>query len=220
MVCGKMAIKNGRFWDGNGRLGITDGNPTGVGIIASLPAISPAQLGDPAFLRFHGVKLAYTAGAMANGISSEELVIALGQAGMLCSFGAAGLVPARVEAAIQRIQAALPDGPYAFNLIHSPSEENLERSAVNMYLKHGVHTVEASAFLGLTKHIVRYRASGLSQSAIGETVIGNKVIAKISRREVAIKFKGESEEGAVDGDHRSAGALAGRQPLCAAHSGP
>jgi len=174
--------------DENGRFGVTNGNPIGAQSITTLPPINPQQLGDPEFLRFHGVKLAYTGGAMANGISSEELVIALGKAGMLCSFGAAGLVPARVEAAIQRIQTALPNGPYAFNLIHSPSEENLERSAVNMYLKHGVHTVEASAFLGLTKHIVRYRASGLSQSATGETIIGNKVIAKISRREVAIKF--------------------------------
>ena len=174
--------------DANGRLGVTNGRPIGAKPIVTLPAISPRQLGDPAFLRFHGVDMAYTGGAMANGISSEELVIAFGRAGMLCSFGAAGLLPARVEAAIQRIQAALPNGRYAFNLIHSPSEENLERSAVDMYLKHGVHTVEASAFLGLTRHIVRYRVSGLSQNGAGEIVISNKVIAKISRREVAIKF--------------------------------
>jgi hypothetical protein len=51
------------------------------------------------------------------------MVIALGKAGFLGSFGAAGLPPARLEAAIQQIQAALPDGPYAFNLIHSPHEE-------------------------------------------------------------------------------------------------
>ncbi len=174
--------------DENGRIGISNGTPVGVQTVTTLPPISPQQLGDPAFLRFHGVNMAYTGGAMANGIASEELVIAFGQAGMLCSFGAAGLVPARVEAAIKRIQAALPNGRYAFNLIHSPSEENLERSAVNMYLQQGVHTVEASAFLGLTKHIVRYRVSGLSQNGAGGTVIGNKVIAKLSRREVAVKF--------------------------------
>ena len=34
---------------------------------------------------------------MANGIASEQLVIALGQQGILASFGAAGLVPSRIE---------------------------------------------------------------------------------------------------------------------------
>ncbi|NWJ94181.1 MAG: PfaD family polyunsaturated fatty acid/polyketide biosynthesis protein [Chloroflexi bacterium] len=152
------------------------------------PPLLPEQLGDPEFLAFHKVKYAYTVGSMAQGIASEEMVIALGKAGMLGSFGAAGLPPARIEAAIRRIQEALPEGPYAFNLIHSPSEEALERGAVELYLKYGVHTVEASAFLDLTPHIVRYRASGLSLTADNQIEIQNKVIAKLSRREVATKF--------------------------------
>ncbi|MEM7111342.1 MAG: PfaD family polyunsaturated fatty acid/polyketide biosynthesis protein [Chloroflexota bacterium] len=176
--------------DNVGQIGFCNDYPTagGVEVVAMVPTTAIRQLGDPEFLRFHGVNYAYKTGAMANGIASEELVIAMGQAGLMGSFGAAGLVPSRVESAIQRIQAALPNGPYAFNLIHSPSEENLERSAVELFLRHGVRTVEASAFLGLTPHIVRYRAAGLSQNAAGEIVISNKVIAKISRREVATKF--------------------------------
>ncbi|QFS50119.1 PfaD family polyunsaturated fatty acid/polyketide biosynthesis protein [Nostoc sphaeroides] len=152
------------------------------------PALPPQQLGDRSFLDFHGVKYAYAAGAMAGGIASAELVIALGKAGILASFGAAGLVPSRIEAAIHQIQQALPQGPYAFNLIHSPSEEALERQAIDLYLKHGVRTVEASAFLGLTPHIVYYRAAGLNLNALGQIEINNKVIAKISRSEVATKF--------------------------------
>ncbi|MGF1776962.1 eicosapentaenoate synthase subunit PfaD [Vibrio nomapromontoriensis] len=157
-------------------------------VSAYAPALGTQSLGDEEFRRCHGVKYAYYAGAMANGISSEELVIALGQAGILCSFGAAGLIPSRVEQAINRIQAALPNGPYAFNLIHSPSEPALERGSVELFLKHNVKTVEASAFLGLTPQIVYYRAAGLSRDAKGEIVIGNKVIAKVSRTEVASKF--------------------------------
>ncbi|MCG7497284.1 eicosapentaenoate synthase subunit PfaD [Vibrio sp. Of7-15] len=155
---------------------------------AFAPALGTQSLGDSDFRRVHGVKYAYYAGAMANGISSEELVIALGQAGILCSFGAAGLIPSRVEQAINRIQTALPNGPYAFNLIHSPSEPALERGSVELFLKHGVHTVEASAFLGLTPQIVHYRAAGLSRDAHGNIIIANKVIAKVSRTEVAQKF--------------------------------
>lgn len=51
-----------------------------------------------------------------------------------------------------------------------------------------MRTIEASAFLDLTDNIVYYRAAGLGLSAANEIEIKNKVIAKISRREVATKF--------------------------------
>ena len=60
-------------------------------LLAVVPPMREQQLGDPAFRARHGIQYAYAAGAMANGIASEELVIALGGAGMLSSFGAAGL---------------------------------------------------------------------------------------------------------------------------------
>ena len=156
--------------------------------LAQVPAMQVGQFGDPAFMQNYGLNMAYMTGAMANGIASEELVIAAGKAGLLGSFGAAGLVPSRIEEAIKKIQQALPNGPYAFNLIHSPSEDAIERGAVDMFLKHGVATVEASAFLGLTPNIVRYRAAGLSRNSKNQIVISNRVIAKISRTEVASKF--------------------------------
>ena len=46
------------------------------------------------------VSYPYMAGAMANGIASEELVIALGKRGYLGSFGSGGLRPERIEKAI------------------------------------------------------------------------------------------------------------------------
>ncbi len=157
-------------------------------VVCRVPSAGDINLGDPSFCRDYGVVRNYMTGAMANGIASEDLVIAMGQQKMLASFGAAGLLPDRLEAAILKIKAALPNGPFAFNLIHSPNEDLLEREGVNLYLKHGVKVVEASAFLGLTKHIVRYRLAGLSKGSNGEIEIGNRVIAKISRREVATRF--------------------------------
>jgi trans-AT polyketide synthase, acyltransferase and oxidoreductase domains len=175
-----------------GRIGFTnEGHETESGphrLAASALPLRPEQLGDAAFREYHGVRLAYTTGAMANAIASTDLVIAMGRGGLLSSFGAAGVVGPRLEAAIQQIQAALPDGPYAFNLIHSPSEEAMERRAVELFLQYGVQTVEASAFLDLTPHVVRYRAAGLSTDSHGGIVIGNRIIAKVSRREVAQKF--------------------------------
>lgn len=167
-------------------------------VLAFAQALSPEALGDADFKHSYGVKYAYHGGAMANGIASVELVIALGKAGLLCSFGAAGLVPDVIENSIKRIQAALPNGPYAVNLIHSPSEEALERGAVDRFLKLGVKVVEASAYLALTEHIVHYRLAGLSKNADGSINIGNKVIAKVSRTEVATRFMSPAPQKLVD----------------------
>jgi hypothetical protein len=93
--------------------------------VAPMPLES---LGDSAFMQTHGTRYPYYAGAMANGISSVEMVVALGKAGLMGSLGSAGLAPTRIEAAIHAIQQALPDGPFAINLIYSPNEPNLERN--------------------------------------------------------------------------------------------
>ena len=160
----------------------------GLPVIAYSAPTTAADLGAESFKKAHNVRYAYHCGAMANGIASENMVIALGKAGIICSFGAAGLVKSRVEEAIHRIQAELPNGPYAFNLIHSPSEPALEEANVNLFLEHGVKTVEASAFLALTASIVQYRLSGLEKATDGSVIMNNRVIAKVSRTEVASKF--------------------------------
>lgn len=174
------------------RLGITH-QATGssgesLALLAAVGPMRPSQLGSAQFRAQYGLKYAYLTGAMANGIASAELVIAIGKANLLGAFGAAGLIASRIETALDKIQAALPNGPYMVNLIHSPSEEALERNAVDLFLRRGVTIVEASAFLALTPHIVRYRAAGLSLNAQGGVEIKNKVIAKVSRREVAAHF--------------------------------
>ena len=160
----------------------------GLQLLAMVPPLTAAQLGDASFKEDYRLKYCYKTGAMANGIASEALVIAVGKAQLLGSFGAAGLVPKRVNQAIETIQSQLATETYAFNLIHSPNEKALEAGAVKLYLEKGVRVVEASAFLRLTPHIVHYRVAGLSQDAEGNTLINNKVIAKISRKEVATHF--------------------------------
>ena len=173
-------------------LGISRQRGTSMALPGNVAAFAPAYgaslLGDQEFRKDHGTKQSYYAGAMANGIASEEMVISLGRAGYLGSFGAGGLVPSHIEDAVLRIQKDLPNGPYAFNLIHSPSEPALERGAVDIYLKYGVPCVEAAAFIALTENIVYYRVAGLKRGADREIIIANRVIAKISRREVAVKF--------------------------------
>jgi len=165
-----------------------NGKSNKLEMLLTVPAIEFHQLGDPNFLEFYGTKYAYMTGAMAQGIASEEMVIALGKANILSSFGAGGLLPARVESAIHKIQQALHNKSYAFNLLHSPSEPAIERRLINLYLQHQVRIIEASAFLDLSDNIVYYRAAGLSLNSANQIEINNKIIAKVSRREIATKF--------------------------------
>ncbi len=153
-----------------------------------LPAIPVDRFGEESFCRTYNTQYAFYAGAMANAIASTDMIIALGKHGMMGSFGSAGLVRSRLEAAVEKIQQALPQGPYAFNLINSPYEEALERNAVEVYIDRKVRVIEASAYLDVSPSLVYYRAAGLSQNPDGSIEIGNHIIAKISRREVATKF--------------------------------
>lgn len=167
---------------------------SGHPILAILPPLPPWQLGDGGFCADHRIRFPYVTGAMANGIASAELVEAISNAGMLAFFGAAGLSLDRIEAAIVRLKANLGDRAFGFNLIHSPSEQHHEAATVDLYLKHGIRLVEASAYLDLTPHIVRYRLTGICRDEAGRVVTPNRVVAKVSRVEVASKFLAPAPE--------------------------
>ena len=160
----------------------------GYPIRAYVPGLNAEQLGDPNFCYAHQIRYAYVAGEMANGIASEEMVEAMGRAGMLGFFGAAGLSLERVESAILRIRENLKSQAFGFNLIHSPSEPELETRLVALYLKHQLRLVCASAYLDLTLPVVRYRCAGIYRNEQGKIVTPNRLIAKVSRVEVAKKF--------------------------------
>lgn len=160
----------------------------GTTVLAAAAPLPPNRLGAPGFRRDHGVQLAYQAGAMAHGLASAQMVVALAKAGVLGTFGAAGLVAAKVDAGLATIAREAAGRPFACNLIHSPSELAMERSTVDLCLRHGVRCIEASAFLELTPEVVRFRAAGLTAGADGRAVIGHRVIAKVSRAEVAELF--------------------------------
>lgn len=160
----------------------------GARVLAAAPPTPPARLGAAAFLADHGVAYPYMAGAMANGIASARLVTALARAGFLASFGAAGLVADRLDAGLAEIRRGVGDLPFACNLIHSPNELELERATLAACLRHGVTCVEASAFVELTPQIVAYRVAGLARDPAGGVRAGHRVVAKLSRAEVAERF--------------------------------
>jgi PfaD family protein len=173
---------------GRSRIGGPSPSPYAYPLLAFLPPLTPADLGDLAFLTAHGLKYPYMTGAMANGIGSVELVEAVSRGGMLGSFGAAGLSIERIGSAIDQLKSSLGQMPFCVNLIHSPNEPAHEAAVAELLLQKGARTIEASAYLDLTPPVVRYRLAGLSRGADGQVIARNRVIAKVSRVEVAAKF--------------------------------
>jgi len=157
-------------------------------VVGWLPPVSLSQFGDPSFCATYGVEAAYFAGGMANAIASEEMVIALGKTGLMGAFGSGGLSLERLRKAIKTIQSAIPDDPYIFNLLHNPFDPEVEQQTIEIFIENHVRIVEAAAYIQLTAAIVQYRAAGLSLDASGNIHIENRVIAKISRKEVAMLF--------------------------------
>jgi len=96
-----------------------------------LPAVNQQKLGDVGFAQRHQVKTSYMAGAMANGISSTDLVIAMGKAGYLAAFGSGGLRLPAIEQALKVLCQALPQGPFAMNLLHNPHNSDEEMAIVD-----------------------------------------------------------------------------------------
>ncbi len=130
---------------------------------------------------------------MANGISSTQLAEALGRAGMLGFYGAAGQPLEEVEKAIDRVQSGAGSN-CGFNLIHSPSESALETALVDLYLRRGIRLIEASAFINLTLPLIRFRTAGIRRNAAGGIETPNRVIGKVSRTEVAARFFSPPED--------------------------
>ena len=161
---------------------------------AFIPACLPENLGDPGFRRAHDLKYAYVGGSMANGISSIRLAEALGRAGMLGFYGAAGQPIEEIEKAIDQAQSANPSFNCGFNLINSPSEPAHEAAVADLYLRRGVRLIEASAYINLTLPLIRFRTAGIRLNSAGEIEAPNRVIGKISRAEVATRFFSPPEE--------------------------
>ena len=156
--------------------------------VAFVPSLHPSALGNPDFLHAHGLRYPYIVGAMANGITSTKMVEAAGRAGMLGFFGAAGLSIPQIKTAILDIKNSMGKLPFGFNLIHSPGDPNLELETVHLYLQHGIGLISASAFMDITLPLVYYRLKGIKQDRQGTITTPRKIVAKVSREEVAKKF--------------------------------
>ena len=151
----------------------------------TLPRILAGDLGNIGFKKQFHLKYAYAAGGMYVGIASRQLVQKMARAGMLSFFGSGGLGLESIEQAILFFKENLKkDEPFGINFLSGPQEEAL----ADLLLKHGIRTIEAAAFITMTPALVKYRVKGLEPDENGNAFPRNRVIAKISRPEVARQF--------------------------------
>ena len=157
-------------------------------LLAFSPALPPATLGDDYFKKRHNLTYAYIAGAMANGITSCQMVSTMSENGMLGFLGAGGLSLDEIEKNIIELKTRLKNRPFGFNLIHSLSDPDHEMATVALYLKHKVRLISAAAFMRMTPALVYYRVKGIHTDNSGRIITPNQIIAKISRVEIARQF--------------------------------
>ncbi|PCK07355.1 MAG: permease [Alteromonadaceae bacterium] len=157
------------------------------------------ELGDPGFRKDYGLKYAYLSGAMYRGIASKELVVAMGKAGLMGFLGVGGVKPDKVAADIDYIQRELSEGQsYGINLLNDLDDPQAEMATVELYIAKGVSKIEAAAFMQVTPALVYFRLSGMYLSADGRLECRNRIMAKISRPEVAQAFMSPAPEEIVE----------------------
>lgn len=165
---------------------VDDDNP--LHLVGFAPALRPEDLGHSAFKKRYGIKYAYIMGAMANGITSADMVIEAANNGCLSLFGSGGLNPKAVEENLLKIKAAVGDKTFGCNLLNSPQAPEIEAANVELYLRLGIKVISASAYMRLTQPLVKFRLKGIHKDADGGIVVPNSIIGKVSRAEVAKHF--------------------------------
>nr|WP_237418076.1 ACP S-malonyltransferase [Actinomadura rayongensis] len=140
-------------------------------------ALGPTDLGAQSFRERYGLQLAYVAGSLYGGISGPEMLRSLAKAGLLGFLGTGGQPLTEVDRQLRDL-AADPGrtGTFGANLLYRHTAPEEESALVDLLLRHGVDLIEASGFPLLTPALVRFRLKG------------GRIIAKVSRTDVAAEF--------------------------------
>ncbi|HHF7032186.1 TPA: ACP S-malonyltransferase [Streptococcus mutans] len=147
------------------------------------------KFGSEQFKKNYNLNYAYIAGAMYRGVSSKELVVAMGKAGFMAFLGTGGLPIDEIEESIQYIQAKLLHGEaYGMNLLCNAHNPEKEDELIKLYIKYDIRNFEASAYMSMTLALVKLRINGITKDDTGNIIIKHRIIAKVSRPEIAEQF--------------------------------
>lgn len=161
--------------------------------------INASKLGNRQLIEDYHLKYAYMAGSMCKGISGVKMLEAAGRAGILAFAGTQKMEYEEIESMIQEIQSILTKKEsYGFNLTYDILDTARERNLCELYLKYGVHIMEASAYSTITKPLVKYCLTGIKKDESGNIQVKNHIIAKVSRSEIAECFMSPAPKRIVD----------------------
>ncbi|GAA5703533.1 [acyl-carrier-protein] S-malonyltransferase [Streptomyces avermitilis] len=139
--------------------------------------IGADSLGARSFRERYRLRRAYLAGSLHGGISGQEMLRSLSKAGLLGFLGTGGLPLAEVDRQLRGLTAELGlGGAFGANLLYRHGAPEEETALVDVLLRHGVDLVECSGFPLITPALVRFRLKG------------GRIIAKVSRTDVAAEF--------------------------------
>lgn len=170
--------------------GFGRGSDTEAGLITA------ASLGDAAFKADYGVKYAYAAGAMYKGIASPAMVAALAKASLLGFLGTGGLRLQQIESAISLLSSQFLDrAPWGVNLL--AGDGAVEAAVVDLCIKYDVRNIEAAAYVAMSPELVRLRLSGARLNPQGIPQSPRRILAKVSRPEVAASFMSPAPDATV-----------------------
>jgi trans-AT polyketide synthase/acyltransferase/oxidoreductase domain-containing protein len=152
-------------------------------------SLSASALGSERFKQDYNLRYAYVSGSMYKGISSKELVVKMATSGYLAFLGTGGVKLAAIEEQLSYIKSKLTKGEsFGANLLVNLKDPESEMTLVKSLLHFGVKFVEASAYMQVSPALVYYRLQSLQRDSDGVVRSTNKLIAKISRPEVATIF--------------------------------
>ncbi|MEK4042691.1 ACP S-malonyltransferase [Paenibacillus sp. FSL H8-0048] len=162
-------------------------------------ALTGTGLGSPVFKHRYGLDYAYLMGGMNDGISSQELVVQAGRAGCLAFLGAGGMKAAELGNAIRHIRRELGDSKLlGVSVTYHPIYPQQEEQLIDLLLQEKIRLVEASSYLTLTPALIKYRLLGLTLAEDGTVQSSHKIIAKVSRPDIASMFMSPAPARIVD----------------------
>ena len=157
----------------------TPPRPTGPG----------ARLGSESFKLALGTSMAIVTGGMYRGISTPELLTKVARAGMLGFYGTSGQSDAEINDAIRHLNDELGvGGRFGASVTYRTGSDERETALIDLLLRQGVRFLEASGYVSVTASLVRYRLCGVHRSSTQDVIVPNRVLAKVSRPEVAEAF--------------------------------
>ncbi|MDY0133213.1 MAG: PfaD family polyunsaturated fatty acid/polyketide biosynthesis protein [Desulforegulaceae bacterium] len=137
------------------------------------------------FMERFNLSYPYIAGAMAKGISSVKMVKEFSKNGFMADFGSAGLSNEDILKTADILKSKCKR--FSINIINIPgNQENELKLLKNLVLKK-INIITAGAYIRMTPGLVYFRVKGVKKEN-GKIIVPNKIIAKISRKEIAKTF--------------------------------